>query len=70
MIAVDTSALMSIVFDEPSSNVCIVALAAESKILMSAGTFAETLIVSSRQGVGDDMATLIDGLNLEIVAVT
>jgi ribonuclease VapC len=41
MIAVDTSALMAIVLGEPSADVCIAALGAETEVLISAGTVAE-----------------------------
>jgi ribonuclease VapC len=70
MIAVDTSALMAIVLDEPEADACIAALEAEDAILISAGTVAEALIVSARQNVGAEMATIIDGLGFEFVTVT
>ena len=70
MIAVDTSALMAIVLDEPEANACIAVLEAEDSILISAGTMAEALIVSTRRNVREEMANLIDGLGLEVVAVT
>jgi ribonuclease VapC len=70
VIAVDTSALMAIVLNEPESDACIAALAAEDSILISAGTVAEALIVSARRNVGDEVASLIDGLGLDIVTVT
>jgi len=70
MIAVDTSALMAIVLDEPQAEACMTALEAEDEILMSAGTVAEALIVSARRNVGEEMAQLIDGLGFDIVDVT
>jgi ribonuclease VapC len=70
VIAVDTSALMAIVLDEPEADACIAALEAEPDILMSAGTVAEALIVSARRNVGEELAGLIDRLGFEIVAVT
>ncbi len=70
MIAVDTSALMAIVLDEPEAEACIAALEAEDEILMSAGTLAETLIVSARRNVGAEMARFIDRLAPDIVTVT
>lgn len=70
MIAVDTSALMAIVLDEPEAGGCIAALAAGGELIISAGTVAEALIVSGRRGVGEDMARLIDRLDLDIVNVT
>lgn len=70
MIAVDTSALMAIVLDEVEADACIAALEAENRILISAGTVAEALIVSAWRNVGEEMASLIDGLGFEVVVVT
>src|SRR5688500_12264502 len=70
MIAVDTSALMAIVLDEPKADACVEALQAEDEVLISAGTVAEALIVAGRRNVGEQMARLIDGLGFEIVTVT
>ena len=68
MIAVDTSALMAIVLDEPEADACIAALEAEDPLLISAGTVAEALIVSARRNVGEQLSRLIDGLGFEVVA--
>lgn len=70
MIAVDTSALMAIVLNEPEADACVAALEGEDEILISAGTVAEALIVSARRNVGEDMARLVDGLGFRIMAVT
>src|SRR5260370_4954609 len=70
MIAVDTSALMAIVLGEAEANACIEAVEMEDEIRISAATIAEALIVAARRNVGDEMATLIDGLGLNAVAVT
>jgi len=70
MIAVDTSALMAIVLDEPQAEACMTALEVENEILISAGTVAEALIVSARRNVGEEMAQLIDGLGFDIIDVT
>jgi len=70
MIAVDTSALMAIVLGESDANACIAVLAADDEIVISAGTVAETLIVAARRNVGEEMAKLIEGLDLLIVDVT
>lgn len=70
MIAVDTSALMAIVLNETEADVCAAALEAEDRLLISAGTVVEALIVAARRNVGEEMAQLIDGLGLEIVSVT
>jgi len=70
MIAVDTSALMAILLDEPDADACIAALETADEILISAGTVSEALIVSARRHVGEAMTSLIDGLDLEVVPVT
>jgi len=70
MIAVDTSALMAILQDEPQAQACMAALEQAGRLLMSAGTVAEALIVSERRGVGLEMEELIGGLGVEIVPVT
>ena len=70
MIAVDTSALMAIALGERTAAACMKTLEAENDVLISAGTVAEALIVSSLRNVGDEVASLIDGLGFEIVAIT
>jgi len=70
MIAVDTSALMAIVLDEAEANACIAALETEDNILISAGTIAEALIVAARRNVSEEIASLLDGLGFNAVAVT
>ena len=70
MIAVDTSALMAIVLGESTAGACIDALTAETEVLISAGNVAEALIVAGRRNVGAEMASLIEGLGFNVVAVT
>ena len=70
MIAVDTSALMAIVLDEPEADACITALEAEDELLISAATVAEALIVSVRRNVGAEVSSIIERLGFQIVAVT
>lgn len=70
MIAVDTSALMAILLGEPEAEECIVAIQEADRLLISAGTMAEALIVAGRRNLGEEMAELIDGLDLEIVPLT
>lgn len=70
MIAVDTSALMAIVLNEPEADACIAALEAEGDLLISAGTVAEALIVAARRNVGEEMERLVDGLGFQVVTVT
>ncbi|MBI5910887.1 MAG: type II toxin-antitoxin system VapC family toxin [Betaproteobacteria bacterium] len=68
--AVDTSALMAILLDEPEADACDAALQADSNVLISAGTLAEALIVSLRQGVHDEVFDMVDRMAFEVVAVT
>lgn len=70
MIAIDTSALMAILLNEPEAEACVAAIEAEERILISAGTAAEALIVAARRNVGEEMERLIDELGFEIVNVT
>lgn len=70
MIAVDTSALMAILLDEPDAQACMAAIADSPAVLISAGTLAEALIVAARRNVGEEMAALIEGAGFEVVPVT
>ncbi|HXJ44970.1 MAG TPA: type II toxin-antitoxin system VapC family toxin [Bryobacteraceae bacterium] len=70
MIAVDTSALMAVVLNEPEAGVCIAALENEDTVLISAGTLAEALIVSARRNIAQELSSLIDGLGFQIISVT
>ena len=67
MIAVDTSALMAILLDEPEAEDCADALASNHPVLISAATVAEALIVAQGRNARAEMETLLDGLGLEIV---
>ena len=70
MIAVDTSALMAILLDEPEAASCAEAFATNDRIVISAATVAEALIVAERRGLGAEMAGLVDGLDLDIASVS
>jgi ribonuclease VapC len=70
MIAVDTSALMAVVLNEPDAGACIAALEAEGDVVISAGTVAEALIVAARRNVREEMALLLEKLGFEIVSLT
>ena len=69
MIAVDTSALMSILLREPIAADCTEALATNHPVLISAATVMEALIVAHSRDIRTQMETLIDSLGLEIVTV-
>lgn len=70
MIAVDTSALMAVLLGEPHSELLMDSLAAADRLIISAVTVAEALVVAERRNIGDEMAMLIDDLGFETVAVT
>lgn len=70
MIVVDTSALMAILLNEAEAEVCMAALEGEDRLVISAGTLAEALIVADRRGLGEEMTRLIDGLGFEQVELT
>ena len=70
MIAVDTSALMAILLGEPEADACVTAIEQADRLLISAGTVAEALIVAGRRKLGEEMAEMIGGLDFEIVPLT
>ena len=70
MIAVDTSALMAILLGESEASACADVLATNDRIVISAATVAEALIVARRRNLSAEMASLIDGLGLEIASIT
>ena len=70
MIAVDNSALMAVLLDEPDAAACAEAFATNDRIVVSAATVAEALVVAERRGLGAEMTGLIDGLDLEIASVS
>jgi len=70
MIVVDTSALMAILLGEVEADACSAVLEAQDRLLISAGTVAESLIVAARRNVGTEMSALIEGLGFEIIPLT
>jgi ribonuclease VapC len=70
MIAVDTSALMAVLLDEAKAGACMTAIQAADRLLISAGTVAEALIVAGRRNLAEEMAELIAGLDFEILPLT
>lgn len=69
MIAVDTSALLAILLNEPLADDCDAALKSDGRLLISAGTLTEALIVAQARNRAEDLEALIDGLGFEIVPV-
>jgi ribonuclease VapC len=70
MIAVDTSALMAVILDEPPAAACIQALERAPALVISAATVVEALIVATKRGVSAEMQELADQLGFEIVSVS
>jgi ribonuclease VapC len=68
MIVVDTSALMAILLGE--AEACMRAIEAAERLIISAGTLAEALVVAERRGIGAEMQALIEGLGFEVASVT
>jgi len=69
VIVIDTSALMAIMSEEPDAAICLAAIG-DQKVLISAGTLSEALIVAAGRRSIDQMSALIDELDLEIISLT
>lgn len=69
MIAVDTSALVAVLANEPLAEKCEDVLVS-NVLLMSAATLTECLMVGSRPAFQGRMPGLIEALAIEIVPVT
>jgi len=61
---------MAILLNEPFGDDCEMALNTEGRVLISAGTLTEALIVASGRNLRDEMQELIDKAGIEIVPVT
>ncbi|TFF25440.1 type II toxin-antitoxin system VapC family toxin [Jiella endophytica] len=70
MIAVDTSALIAVLQNEERGVDCLNAMKAADRVVISAGTTAEALIVATRRRMRTSMSTMIEDLGFEIIAVT
>lgn len=69
-VVLDTSALMAVLLREPTGAICATVLSSEARLLISAGTLAEALIVAGNRGIGIEMATLVAEGGVEVVPVT
>ena len=69
MIAVDTSALMAILLEEPLARACQASLINNADLLISAATLIEARIVASRGHLTGPMTSLLDDLGLRIVGI-
>jgi ribonuclease VapC len=70
VIVVDTSALLAIVLNEPLADACEGVLAAESHVVISAGTLAEALLVAARRGLRAEVEALVGRLGAEVEPVS
>ena len=69
MIAVDSSALMALVLNEPEADRCAATLDTAERLVISAATVTEALIVARRRGKGREMTALLQDLGMEIAPV-
>ena len=69
-IVLDTSALMAVLLGEPEGGPCAAVLGTDARLLISAGTLAEALVVAGNRGIGAEMATLVGEGGVEVVPVT
>jgi ribonuclease VapC len=60
---------MAIALDEPPALRCVSALDSTTKVLISAGTMAETLVVAARRNVSMRMEAVLRGYGFTIINV-
>jgi ribonuclease VapC len=70
VIVVDTSALLTILLNEPQAARCIEAMEAETPMVISSGTLAEAMIVAGRHRARPALERLLARIKPEIVPVT
>lgn len=70
MIVLDTSALMALLLAEPEADKIAEILKSDEDFMISAGTLAEVLIVAGRRGLSEELSRLLEGIGVEIEAVT
>jgi ribonuclease VapC len=70
VIVLDTSALMALLLAEPEADRIAEILKSDEDFTISAGTFAEALIVAGRRGLSEEMSRLLEGIAVEIEAVS
>lgn len=69
MIAVDTSALMAIILEEPEAAACGCALANATTLIISAGTLTEALIVAGSRDLYEEMDRIIITSGFKVISV-
>jgi ribonuclease VapC len=70
MIAVDTSALVAILLREPEGLACGSAIATADRLIISAVTMTEAMVVAQRKGFISDMQALFQAIPFETVEAT
>ncbi len=70
MIAIDTSALIAILLDEPDATRCLAALDQVDDVCIAAPTVTEAMIVAARRTILPRLEELFDRLDPEIVPLT
>ncbi|MGF9563267.1 type II toxin-antitoxin system VapC family toxin [Neorhizobium sp. JUb45] len=70
MIVIDSSAIIAIAANEPMARDREKVLATEKVVLISAGTFAEVLIVSARRKLVQDVSDLLNSVITKTIDVT
>ena len=70
MIAVDTSALLALLLNEPEADAIAGVLATGEPLVMSAATLAEALMLAHRRDVGPEMEMLVTGLGIMVEPLT
>ncbi len=70
MIVVDSSALIEIIVDGPRAEACMAALENDDKVIMSAGTMAESLIVAIGHHAERPLIVLFERFGIDVIPVT
>ena len=69
MIVVDTSAIFAVLYDEERGAACAAALAANERLVISAGTLTEAHVVAARAGVTKALETFLANVPFDVVPV-
>jgi ribonuclease VapC len=70
VIVVDSSALIEIIIDDPQADSCIGALESADKVLISAGTMTESLIVATGRDAERPLTALFERFGFEVISLT
>ena len=70
MIVVDTSALIAIIKNEDTAELCSEALVTEARVIISAGTLVEARIVALRARRAADLEEIVVSSISEVIPVT